>query len=268
VSNENNFSAYAAIKMLLFILNNNTMSTTDPMLLQAISELTNLSDGLESWFTKYLLAPPVDSKSSSVFYQGGHVPFSGGFDPTPINSTGGFAADCQTWGSAVLGASFIDNVVGKKLGTAYNIWQQTKQYSAYYAADGSLAGVGYTIDPTHTIWSSEWSWGAVLSTRELSLQYQQIKCAQCSTWASSLMADSKSMAANLVKRVSQGGMQDTSGAYLYCNTRYFIPWGWYASQLPSLCSTAWATFNAHQFNPFMLGGGPNARYYQVDGSLR
>jgi len=266
VSNENNFSGFAAVSMLLYVLKNNT-NTTGSDLDQAVTDLTSLATGLKTWFIKYSLAPPLNASVQRVFYQGGHVNFTGGFYPVPINSDGGFAVDCQTWGSAVLGADFIDNTIAGTLGTAYNIWQQTKQFSAYYAADKTLAGVAYTYTPDHDIWSAEWSWGAVLATRELSVQYSQMGCGQCAQWASSLLADSQSMTNNLVKKVDKGGMFAESGGYLYCNKRYFIPWGWYANALPSLCSTGWAIMNLHQFNPFLLGGGPNAIFYQADGTF-
>ena len=39
------------------------------------------------------------------FWQGGHVPFGGGFEPADLDTDDqGFAVDCQTWGSLVLGA--------------------------------------------------------------------------------------------------------------------------------------------------------------------
>ena len=72
-----------------------------------------------------------------VVYQGGHVKFTGEFEPVPINQTGGFAVDCQTWGElyiplslekkkvtlssgmAVLGQERVDGWYGA--GTAYNV---------------------------------------------------------------------------------------------------------------------------------------------------
>eukprot|EP01096_Ripella_sp_DP13-Kostka_P002017 TRINITY_DN1264_c0_g3_i1.p1 TRINITY_DN1264_c0_g3~~TRINITY_DN1264_c0_g3_i1.p1 ORF type:complete len:622 (+),score=232.38 TRINITY_DN1264_c0_g3_i1:100-1866(+) len=262
VSNENNFSGYAAITMLYQLLNNNT-NTSNSDLAPAMQDLLSLQQGLQSWFIKYSLAPPLNnSLGARVFYQGGHVNFTGGYYPVSIYSDGGFAVDCQTWGSAVLGANFIDNSIAKKLGTAFNMWQQTKNFSAYYAADGSLAGVGYTIHPLHDIWSGEWTWGAVLATRELSMQYSNMtNCPNCASWAQSLMADSTSMANNLRKTVAQGGLLSESGGFLYCNHRYFIPWGWWANPLPALCSTAWSVMDDHTFNPFVLGGGPLAKFY-------
>ncbi len=108
----------------------------------------------------------------------------------------------------------------------------------------------------------EWTWGAVLSTRELSVQYGNMTgCPNCAAWSQSLLADSISMTNNLRKRVEDGGMLSETGGFLYCNHRYFIPWGWWANPLPALCSTAWAIMNDHAFNPFVLGGGPLATFY-------
>jgi len=261
VSNENNFSGFAAINMLLFVLKNNT-NTTGSDLDSAIQDLQNLSDGLEQWFIDYGLSKPVDG-SARVFYQGGHVNFTGGFYPIEVDSDGGFAVDCQTWGSAVLGADFIDNQIAGEVGTAYNIWQQTKEWAGHYI-DGAIAGVGYTYTEEKDVWSTEWSWGAVLATRVLSEQYAEMGCGECSQWAASLRADSEMMTSLLEKKESEGGMFTDTGGYLYCNKRYFIPWGWYANRIPSLCSTSWSVMNLHSFNPFFLGGGPSAWYYQPE----
>lgn len=51
---------------------------------------------MHSWFSKYLLSPSYNGYN--VVYQGGHISFAGVFQPVPINQTGGFAVDCQTWG--------------------------------------------------------------------------------------------------------------------------------------------------------------------------
>jgi len=255
VSNENDISSLAAISMLLSVLQNNTENWQSSDLATYINDLSNLQSGLKSWFLKWALAPPVNATGNRVFYQGGHVPFSGGFNPVPIDAYGGFAVDCQTWVSAVLGADVIDNKIANQIGTAYNIWQQTKNFSAHYADDGSIAGVGYTVHPKHEIWSAEWSWGAVLMTRVLSIQYSAMGCSQCAQWAEDLNNDSLSMTKNLQQKVADGGMISDSGGYLYCNHRYKIPWGWYANAIPSICATAWSIMNDHQFNPFFLGGG-------------
>jgi len=234
------------------VLQNNTQNWQGSDLSTYINDLTNLQTGLKSWFLKWAMAPPVNATGNRVFYQGGHVPFGGGFNPVPIDTYGGFAVDCQTWVSAVLGVNFIDTQITSVSGTAYNIWQQTKNFSAHYASDGSIAGVGYTVHPEHEIWSAEWSWGAVLMTRVLSIQYNALGLTQ---YAQDLQNDSESMTKNLKQLVKDGGMISDTGGYLYCNHRYKIPWGWYANAIPSICSTAWSIMNDHLYNPFFLGGG-------------
>eukprot|EP01095_Lingulamoeba_sp_RSL-Kostka_P010801 TRINITY_DN395_c0_g1_i1.p1 TRINITY_DN395_c0_g1~~TRINITY_DN395_c0_g1_i1.p1 ORF type:complete len:584 (-),score=218.08 TRINITY_DN395_c0_g1_i1:200-1951(-) len=267
VSNENNASGLAAISILLEVLKNNTINYQSSDLSPYITDLTNLQSGLINWFKQYGLAPPIPDTGFQVFYQGGHVNFTGGtYYPVPIDSYGGFAVDCQTWVTAVLGVDFVDNTLGSP-GTAYNIWQQTKKYSAHYGKDGSLAGVGYTIHPLHDIWSAEWSFGAVLMTRVLSYQYSQMSCANCQQYASDLLADAQSMYDNLIKPISEGGLhaeitvpgvEKKMAGFLYCNQRYSIPWGWYANPLPSICSTSWYIFMNNDYNPFVLGGGQMA----------
>ena len=261
VSNENNISGFSAIEMFLYVLQNNTVNAAGSDFAATINDLTSLANGLKGWFTNYALAPPLED-GSRVFYQGGHVAFSGGFNPVPIAEYGGFAVDCQTWVSAVLGADFIDNTIAKQLGTAYNIWQQTKTFSAYYMPDGSLGGVGYTVHPEHEIWTAEWTFGAILMTRNLATGYTAMGCSQCSEWAASLLADSEEMTNNLVKSVDDGGMFDTNtSSFLYCNHRYKIPWGWYANPIPALCASAWGIMNEQQFDPFVLGGKYTQNYF-------
>ena len=51
-----------------------------------------------------------------------------------------------------------------------------------------------------------------------------------------------------------GGLNnaDYDGGVLYANRRFFIPWGWCANAVSSLCSTSWSIFE--DFNPFVMGG--------------
>ena len=53
-----------------------------------------------------------------------------------------------------------------------------------------------------------------------------------------------------------GGLNnaDYDGGVLYANRRFFIPWGWYANAVSSLCSTSWSIMEEKDFNPFILGG--------------
>jgi len=259
VSNENNFSAYAALTMLYELLMNKTVGTTDPILTQAKNDIQKLLQGLESWFQKYILSTPYEGYN--VVYQGGHVSFDGVFTPVPIEETGGFAVDCQTWGMTVLGQANVDKWYGQ--GTAYNIWQATKKFAGYYTPEGLLGGVGYTIvngTQTNFIWSAEWTWGAIGACEKLSYEYN---LAGRADWAHELADDALSMV-NLVTQPMVrcanggwcgGGLVQEDGSYLYANSRFFIPWGWYANPIGATCSTAWAIMHDHNYNPFILGGG-------------
>ena len=66
--------------------------------------------------------------------------------------------------------------------------------------------------------------------------------------ASKLRADAASMRKFVMaprKRVGMdevGGLNNEviDGGILYANRRFFIPWGWYANAVSSLCSTSWS----------------------------
>lgn len=254
VSNENNFSSYAALTMLYQLLLNKTQGTSDPILTSAIETVDTLLTGLEKWFSNYLLSP------EGVIFQGGHVSFAGDFEPNYIVQPGGFAVDCQTWGMTVLGQPRIDGWWGE--GTAYKIWQTTKEVAGFFI-DGKLAGVGYTnntfINGTKP-WSAEWTFGAINMARKLAYEYQQ---AGNSAYATDLLNDAQSMLDSLNQPAQRatngtwigGGLVQEDGSYLYCNTRFFIPWGWYANPIGSTCSTSWSIMAANNFNPFVFGGG-------------
>jgi hypothetical protein len=215
-----------------------------------------LQTGLESWFSKYIMAP------EGVIYQGGHVTFEGVYEPLAINSSfGGFAVDCQTWGLTVMGQAFVDTTYGPS--TAYNIWQKTKHMAGYYAPDGSLGGVGYTTDiakNTTQIWSAEWTFGAINMCRKLAYEYT---LAGETDLAQDLMEDAESMISNLWQQSVRdensrwigGGLQQPDGSFLYANARFFIPWGWYSNPIGATCSTAWGIMSQRNFNPFKIGGG-------------
>eukprot|EP01102_Stenamoeba_stenopodia_P001536 TRINITY_DN1133_c0_g1_i2.p1 TRINITY_DN1133_c0_g1~~TRINITY_DN1133_c0_g1_i2.p1 ORF type:complete len:648 (+),score=165.19 TRINITY_DN1133_c0_g1_i2:65-2008(+) len=257
VSNENNFSAYAATMMLLEVLQNKTTGTSDPILTSAITTLTQITTNLEKWFATYLLS------EEGVVYQGGHVSFAGQWEPLLINSSaGGFAVDCQTWGMTVLGQQFVDQNYGA--GTAYNVWQKTKQLAGYYLPNGSLGGVGYTNDTAVNatqIWSAEWTFGAINMCNKLAYEYSLIGETD---YSESLLADALSMEQALWQQAERdqddrwigGGLLQADGSFVYANARFFIPWGWYANPIGSLCSTSWGVMNRHgRFNPFKIGGG-------------
>lgn len=184
VSNENNFSATSALRMLQFALKNGSAGTTDAQLLGYIKDVDSMLQGLENYWKTNALSDPLPS-GNRVFYQGGHAPFKGGFDPVPLTDSQGFAVDCQTWGVTVLGGDWIDKTFGD--GTAYRIWVETKTRAGYHDSAGILRGVGYTDHPNHDIWSSEWSFGAVLMTRELAAFYKTSH----PDWSNELLDDSQ-----------------------------------------------------------------------------
>jgi len=269
VSNENNFSAYAALKAFLFILNTwYTSGDTDIDYAKTVAQ--KAFDGLEKWFAANLLPNPIAGER--VVSQGGQVSFDGTYKPQDGDQA--FAVDCQTWGILVYGQKKFDANYGGTT-TAYEVWQATKRLAGFYIGS-DIAGVGYTtpkINTTapHTIWSGEWTWGAVFMTHKLSMEYRM---AGQGAWADSLMADSLSMVKYMTQKakvgddgvwVSGGGLVQEDGSYLYANTRFFIPWGWYANPIGATSSTGWAVFYDWQYDPFQLGGGTvfNTTFFSV-----
>lgn len=264
VSNENNFSAWAAYKAFYFILDN-YYTGGDPDLDAAKQTVSKLIKGLDNWFSQYLLPAKIAGKD--VISQGGHVTFDGQYKYQQGDQA--FAIDCQTWGLLVVGQKRFDNAYASKGVTAYQVWQNAKQLGGYYI-DGNLAGVGYTVPKGNStkpdIWSGEWTWGAVFMVRKLSLEYRAIGR---TAWADDLWADAESMVSYMTQEVtpdqdgvwSGGGLVQIDGSYLYANKRFFIPWGWYANPIGATSSTGWAVFNDYNYNPFMLGGGSNSTFW-------
>jgi len=268
VSNENNVSAMAAFKMFWQIMFNRTVGTTDTKLVKAKSDITKLIQGLDKWFTKYLIRSATTPKgTTSVASQGGHVTFTGTYNEAPFTQPSGFAVDCQTWGMLVLGQKYIDDAYGA--GMAYNVWQKTKELSGYFDPNGDLGGVGYTNlcngtnadeNCKHEIWSAEWTFGAIFMAERLSYEYGKAGEAQ---YSADLKKDADSMRKLLRQPMKRGkdsewiggGLEQEDGSYLYANDRFFIPWGWYANPIGATCSTSWSVMDNFNFNPFTLGGG-------------
>jgi hypothetical protein len=266
VSNENNFSAYAALKAFLFVLTN-YYSGGDTDLDYALKTTQKALEGLENWFKTNLL--PIPIAGENVVSQGGHVTFDGTYKPQDGDQA--FAVDCQTWGLLVYGQKKFDANYGSKT-TAYDLWQATKKLAGYYIGN-DIAGVGYTVPKLnttskHEIWSGEWTWGAVFMTHKLSLEYRAIGK---TAWADSLLADSMMMVKYMSQQVvpgpggiwsEGGGLVQEDGSYLYANKRFFIPWGWYANPIGATSSTGWAIFYDWMYNPFQLGGGGNSTFFR------
>jgi len=265
VSNENNFSAWAAFKALLFVFENYYLGG-DKELDDYKAITKKLLEGLNSWFSKLLL--PALIAGENVISQGGHVTFAGEYKYQQGDQA--FAVDCQTWGLLVLGQKRFDTWYSGKQ-TGYGIWQAVKKLAGYYI-NNQIAGVGYTtpsknVTSKSLIWSGEWTWGAVFMTRRLSVEYQKIGK---SAWAAELKADSDSMVKFMKQEVKPcddgvwcgGGLVQKDGSYLYANRRFFIPWGWYANPIGATSSTGWAVFDDFNFDPFQLGGGNSTTFWK------
>jgi hypothetical protein len=263
VSNENNFSAWAAFKALAFVLDY-FYTGGDTNLDNAKTTVGTILTGLNSWFDNHLI--PVQIAGQNVISQGGHVSFDGTY--VPQGGDQAFAVDCQTWGLLVFGQKRFDAAYSARGITAYTVWQSAKLLAGYYI-NGELAGVGYTTTVTNgsrpDIWSGEWTWGAIFMCRKVAAEYVR---AGRPDWAATLRADADSMERYLKMLVvpceddpvwcEGGGLLLPDGSYLYANKRFFIPWGWYANPIGATSSTAWAVCDDWNYNPFMLGGGENS----------
>jgi len=265
ISNENNFSAYAAFKATYFILDT-FYAGGDSSLDKAKQDIKDLMDGLDKWFSSSLM--PAKIANESVVSQGGHVSFAGQYDYQQGEQA--FAVDCQTWGLLNLGQKKFD--AAYKHGMAYQVWQSTKKLAGYYVnGTNKLAGVGYTVHNTQNatkIWSGEWTWGAVFMCKRIGTEY--VKNGE-PAWGNDMLNDAKSMIEEMGKDVvtdddgvwRAGGLVQVDGSYLYANNRFFIPWGWYANPIGATSSTGWAVFNDYEYNPFQLGGGWNTTFYKT-----
>jgi len=257
VSNENCFSSYASLDTLYWVLTNYTQNTESAELKWALKHVTALRTGLQTWFDAPTILSALGQlpNQEQVVPQGGHINSSGYF-PVAINTIGGLAIDCQTWGMTVMGQPRIDKNFG--VGFAYKIWQIAKKYAGYYKGP-TLCGVGYTdlasknhsSIPVNTIWSAEWTFGAINMAQVLSQQYAAIGHA---TKAQDLLEDAQSMYNQVVQLWPQG-LRFPDGSYVYANKRFFIPWGWFSNPISALCSTAWSVLQARNFDPFHWQGG-------------
>jgi len=257
VSNENNFSGYASIDALYWVLTNYSKSSSDPVIQWALTSVTNIRAGLNKWFDADTILSTKGQlpNNQQVVPQGGHYNSSGYF-PVAIDTTGGLAIDCQTWGMTVMGQARLDGKYG--MGTCYNIWQTAKKYAGYYKGT-TLAGVGYTdlasangsSIPVNTIWSAEWTFGAINMAQVLSQAYADAGQAQ---YAQDLLQDAQSMY-NQVTQLWPVGLQFPDGSYVYANKRFFIPWGWFSNPISALCSTAWSVMQGQNCDPFHWGCG-------------
>ncbi|MFT5207464.1 MAG: hypothetical protein ACI9CF_001216 [Candidatus Omnitrophota bacterium] len=229
ISNENNFSMLAALRMMEEVL----LSHDEMKLYKRVHWLVL---AIEGYFGQFAY-----NAEEEAFYQGGLF-IENEFIPNPV-----FAVDCQTWGIIALGPEWIDQQFGE--GTAYRIWQTTKQRAGYFDSAGRIKGVGFT--DSHDILSVEWTMGAISAAAIMGEYYQTSH----PDWAKELTDDSMLMRHGIEDyKVTH---PDGSVAYLYASERFFIPFGWWANPISSLVSSAWVIMDNHNFDPFILGGGPN-----------
>eukprot|EP01129_Flabellula_baltica_P000437 TRINITY_DN1044_c0_g1_i1.p1 TRINITY_DN1044_c0_g1~~TRINITY_DN1044_c0_g1_i1.p1 ORF type:complete len:684 (-),score=174.24 TRINITY_DN1044_c0_g1_i1:38-2089(-) len=262
VSNENNFSAYGAFMALDFVLEY-FYQGSDELLDKAKKDTKEIVEGLVKWFKTNLLPGNMEA---NVISQGGHVTFEGVYHPQDGKQS--FAVDCQTWGLLTMGVNLFEGAYGN--GMAYNIWQDTKRLAGY-VQDGKLAGVGYTnhntMENKTSIWSGEWTWGAVFMLKRVALEYEQKGDIG---HANEMRLEAKQMIEAMGQPVvpdedgvwKSGGLTQVDGSYLYANDRFFIPWGWYSNPIGATSSTGWAVFNTFDYNPFLLGGGAESTFYE------
>jgi len=218
ISNENNASAYAALRMLYKITGN--------------SEYLDMMKGIESYVKQHAM-----NKNARVMYQGGSYN-RGSF--TPAHE---FAVDVQTWSILVYSPKVIDEWYGQA-GTAYQMWKATKELSGFYQ-NGKLLGVGYTNG--HDVFSGEWSEGAVAACLELALEYANSH----PDWAREALNDAISMTQGIESLAKKSTGEK---GYLYVNKSVVIPFGWNGRPVESTASTGWAYYLQNLKNPFVLGG--------------
>lgn len=230
ISNENNFSMYAALGMLKQVLQD-----SDPRTAERVEKIQR---GIKSYIREYTY-----DRKQSVFYQGGLYE-KGEFRPSPL-----LAVDCQTWAVNSMGPEWIDETFGH--GTVHEIWQATKNRAGFYDGKNELLGVGFT--DSRDILTVEWTCGAILSARLAAKFYE----GSDPEWAKEFDQDAKSMRMGIDNFKIK--LEDGSEAYLYSNKRVLIPWGWWGNPIPSLAASTWVILTDTHFNPFVLGGGEEFR---------
>lgn len=270
ISNENNISMIAGLKMLIQVLKMVLdQENAKPEPAEALdkekwiekkneiesninrAELVLYGDdkgkkGIYDYFKNYAF-----DKETGVMYQGGFYLYDAPnkeFVPTKD-----FAVDVQTWGISVLGPEQIDQWYGE--GSTLKMWRETKR-RAGFLKDGVLKGVGFTDGDD--VLSGEWTFGAIQAVLDLARYYEK----RDADAAKSLVMDAESMRKGVDEILKVVNEEDGTISYLYANRRYYIRFGWWANNIPSLVSTTWATMVDTGFNPFILGGG--AHYKKPD----
>lgn len=268
ISTENCLSMYAGLHMLKQVLINteaNDPQAPNDQIEEALARIDNILNGTttQPGLISYLKNDGFD-QTTQQFIQGGIYQ-----DGQWIPEQNMKAVDVNTWGIAALSPKTIDAWFGK--GTAFNVWENTKQFGSYCADDNceSISGVGFSDQDGHQIFSGEWSFGAINAVRELANYYHQtntLSDEQTQILENDLNSMQKSIEllrtdnyatrsseVDGIKAQYQVKLPENQVAYLYANKRYHIPFGWYANPIPSVASSSWAMMNIYDFNPFQLG---------------
>ncbi|MBF0569622.1 MAG: hypothetical protein HQL18_02465 [Candidatus Omnitrophica bacterium] len=219
ISTENNFSWYAAFRMLWKI-------TGEEKYRRAMSRI---EDYLHSaWDEK-----------NGVFFQGMHFR-DGAWKPNDEL----FATDVQNWAVAILGPRVLDEWFGA--GAARRIWEQTKKMSGVLDPEGKILGVGFSSE--HNRLSVEWTAGAILAVRRLREYYENLD----GSYSRELDEEEHIMrrGVDAFRYRLSGGRE----AYSYSSRRDWIPFGWFShnKEILSVASTAWVALIDAGVDPFQL----------------
>jgi len=240
-STENGASALAGLKAFLYVLQQNSNTQYKGLIPQVQDVINKLTNYIKSAY----------DPSLGYFLQGGSYDKNWNFhwnrDPSSM-----FAVDCQTWVISVLGAPLIDSWFGA--GTTLKIWENTKLIGGYSydKSSDTVLGVGFTNNQKDQIFSGEWSFGAVNMLKILANQIPGS--------SAKLLNEAAIIRQGIDDYLTFTDVSINSDIINYANTRYWIPWGWYANPLPSTASISWAVMTDSNYNPFLLGGAYASTY--------
>jgi hypothetical protein len=269
ISLENNFSAYAGLKMLQKALQlrenafaagaatavaNGQRGVSLQSTQQELANVDKLIGGLEDFFTNKSGKAAVWNKEGGYFVSsldkqnGAYAMHASNGD----NSE--FAVDVQTWGATVLIdypglAQKVEQVYGTDM--FGRMWSAMREKGGYQE-NGQLLGVGYgTQDPSQPYYqmSGEWTLGAINAAFAIA------SYTRSNSTASEVIDDARTMLKGIDDRIATVYPDNSKRlGYLYSNKRALIPFGWYSNAMPSTASTGWALMVNSCFDPFVLGG--------------
>jgi len=236
ISTENQVSTLAGLLILKQILQSQ----------QIYPEKIPIIDGIIAGIKLYLMA---SFDTQNFYFRNG-----GGWDLNrkAITWYNDFAVDCQTWTMTVLGYDRVNSWFGP--GTADGIWQITKQLGGYKFNGTITGGLGFSQNQAAQILSGEWTLGGINMLKLWANKTENLNLAEM--WIGEANNMRAVVSNELTVSIPRAGLP-TLTAVLYANQRYFIPFGWWANNIPSLASTSWAAMVDSNFNPFYLGGAYN-----------